>query len=247
MNEKEFNFIISRLKDEFFLDILIALASFILLNQLIKYFRNTKIYISFIIYSLFLIYLFTFGSDICLSIIYSDDIIKKKTILETGNIAFAFVEAITFYFYFKNIISNKKINQLIKIAGITFLIFISCCVLSICYSTDKFKMVYKLSFIINTVEFFLIFIICLSYYYNIINIAHIKQAINLNELLITNSLFLYTSISLPFLSIGPTLTKLPKWSHDTLVILHYLSVLNIIVTLIFVQKKQNRITQWIPY
>ena len=189
--------------------------------------------------------IYSFGSDISLSVIFHENYFQKKLILEIGNIAFSIIEAFTFYFYFKNLSLSKKTLTLINISGSVFLAFLCFCAFLIFQSSDAYRALYNLSFVINIVEFFLLFFICLSYYSNIINIRNIKKAINLNELLIVNSLFLYISIALPFLSMGPSMINLPKWTHNCMVILHYLSIINILATLIFVQKKQNSITQWI--
>jgi hypothetical protein len=243
MNERSFSYVISRLKNDLFLEIIIVITSIYLIFRLINGFKKNKIETLFLTYSVSLVYLFAFGSDISLSVIFRENYSQKKLILEIGNIAFSIIEALTFYFYFKNISLSKKTLILINISGSIFLAFLCFCTFLIFQSSDSYRALYNLSFDINIVEFFLLFFICLSYYSNIINISNIKKAINLNELLIVNSLFLYISIALPFLSMGPSMIELPKWTHNCMVILHYLSIINILVTLIFVQKKQNCITQ----
>ncbi len=243
MNERGYSYIISRLKNDLFLEIIVVIVSLYLIFRLLNGFKKNKIEALFLVYSASLVYLFTFGSDISLSVIFHENYFQKKLILEIGNIAFSIIEAFTFYFYFKNLSLSKKTLTLINISGSVFLAFLCFCAFLIFQSSDAYRALYNLSFVINIVEFFLLFFICLSYYSNIINIRNIKKAINLNELLIVNSLFLYISIALPFLSMGPSMINLPKWTHNCMVILHYLSIINILATLIFVQKKQNSITQ----
>lgn len=241
MNENVYNYIFRRLKNDLFLDIVILILSLILTYFLVKKFKRNINHILFIAYSLSYTYLFSVGSDISLSIIYKEDIIKKKAMLESGNIALSLIEALTFYFFFKKITTNRITIKLLKILGILFLIYFIYCLILIYISPNHLRTLYTLSFKINSLEFFFLFIICLSYYYSKISINQIKQAIGLNELLIVNSLFLYISISLPFLSLGTNMKSLPNWTYKSIVILHYLSIINVIATLLVSLKNQKEI------
>jgi len=177
MNERGYSYIISRLKNDLFLEIIVVIVSFYLFFRLLNGFKKNKIEALFLVYSASLVYLFTFGSDISLSVIFQENYFQKKLILEIGNITFSIIEAFTFYFYFKNLSLSKKTQTLINISGSVFLAFLCFCAFLIFQSSDAYRALYNLSFVINIVEFFLLFFICLSYYSNIINIRNIKKTI----------------------------------------------------------------------
>ncbi len=243
MNETYISQIISKLCNTYLFIILIAIESIVLLIILLKKWENNRIHLSFTIYTILIVYLFTFGSDANLSSLYSDNYRLKKIILECGNTIFSLAEATTFYLFFKRIIENIKLLKIINILFILFLLFFFYSIFIYFLFEEDYVFITKKSIAINEFEFLILLIFCLIYYYNLIDKNKIKTPINIYQLVIVTPLFFYVSIAIPFISFATEIKSISYWTFKSMIILHYASILFILSSVLCVLKKQKSLIQ----
>lgn len=241
MEQADFEYLIIRLKEDFFLEAVIAIVALWILYLLILNFKKNILHILIVFYTSNLLYLFTLGSDMSLSLIFTNNIVQKKLVLETGNIIFSILESVTFYCYFKRVMLDKKSILLIKIMSYLFIMFLSYCIFMIYKSETKVQDITDMSFTLNSFEFFLFFVICIRYFYKTISVEQIEKPVELYELLLVNAIFIYSAIALPLIIIAPNTNRLPVWAYQCTTLLHYLSIINILFTILIALKKKKYI------
>jgi len=231
--------LIKKIGKSYYLDVLILIEAIIASYLLLIRWKHKNTHIGFTIFSLTLVYLFTYGSDINLSILFKNNYSLKKSILESGNIAFSLIEMLAFYFLFKQSIKNIKKLKYITYLFVIFLLYFFFQLIPLLLEQPNYKSVVNVATKIITIELLIIFIFCLLYYIDLIDKIRIKIPINIYELSLTNAIFFYTSVSLPFISIIVEIKATHKTLYKSLLLLHYSSVVFLLATLIYVLKKQK--------
>lgn len=191
----------------------------------IKYFRKEKSYQLFIIYCLSSLIIMNIIHDLFIYSLTSKGI-GRTIFLETANTLFTIVEITTFFYWFKNILNTKFLNQAIRILWI---IFIAICTIFIWKlfqdGISKDEMI-KNSFLINCIEFFTLILLCLFYFYQLL-IKETNHLIPLSKspsFWIISGLFFYCIVSLPALLIGNKLYLTNIELYFIMGAIHYISI-----------------------
>jgi len=191
----------------------------------IKYYRNEKINHYLLIYSVVSLFMMNIALDI-INFTYFSKRTPSKIFYESINTLFALIEITCFTFFFRNLLSGKVTKQLIR--GFESF-FIAICLFFL-FSLIKVDLsilgIKQISYLINIIEFFFLLLLCLLYFYRLLSKEN-NTYISFNNspsIWITCGLFLYCSVSLPFLLIAPTLFIKLKDFYFIMGSIHYIGI-----------------------
>ncbi len=207
--------------EEYYTKFILLFCIIIALIIGIKFYRKEKTYISFLLYiSLSLIFF------LALPIIYViKDLHGRSAAVfdEVWNTVFALVEFIIFYYFFLKILNAKIIKLLMRISFLPIFILSSIFFIKITDPEFSRNQIIKLSFQINIVEFFLLLIPCLIYFYELFTKEASQILSKSPAFWITTGIFIYCVVSLPFLLIGDNLAINYKGLYHMMYGVHYIS------------------------
>ena len=191
----------------------------------IKHYRKERSYQLLIFYCLSSLILTNVISDfIYFSFDYTD--VRRTIYFETTNTLFAIIEISAFFYFFKQILNRKFIQQLIKIFWV---IFLSLCIAFLIKMTEvglsKIQL-RKISYFINIIEFLLLLPLCLLYFYQLLTKVQNKpvQLIDSPSFWIVSGLFFYCIVSLPFLFISDNMLIKSAYLFYLMGSIHYISI-----------------------
>lgn len=219
-------------------DYFLPALSLIAISKILYY--KFKFHYVFMPYLFFVSYLFI--SVIPFNFIKSDILETNLKVVkyETLNATFTLFEFVTFYIFINRNIQWKASKRVMK--GLLFL-FITLFIIISIYLTDQtnnFLSFTKASYFITQVEYLIILFYCLFYFKDYLNQDWTKLPCKKSPLLIISSIFIYTSISLPFIILSTDIDAASN-AYKILTLLHY-SSLSSIILLIFLSsnKIQNQ-------
>lgn len=144
-------------------------------------------------------------------------------IIEVTNTIIASIELAVFYYFFFEIIMTKSIKILMLSLAIPFsliVLFFFIRLIDLQFGGDSIK---KLSFQINVIEFFLILLPCLTFFYEIFK-KDADKILELNPAFwITSGVFIYCVSTLPFLLIAKNLLINDRPLYAFMAAAHYFS------------------------
>jgi hypothetical protein len=204
----------------FFLEpFLILLLIFCLIIGLLHHHKN-KERILFTIYFLSGVILF-----IPTAVIVSfKSLIGKQLMIyqEVGNTFFELTEFLAFYFFFKESLQNHKYQKYFRTAFCILLVSIGIFFIGLTFPTYKAEDIRLHSLVINAIEFFFLFILCLTYFRKLFTDAPTKNLFKRPSFLIVTSTFFYSILMIPFFLIAADLFISEIVIYQTLFACHYI-------------------------
>lgn len=162
-------------------------------------------------------------------------------IFETSNTEYSVAELLFFIHFFYNkqnlAIGRKIINTCFAFYATLTIIFIFGTYLS----NLSIHNISKLSIALNVFEFFLLISMCLLYYYSSINKPITSPPNNKHALWVVNSLFIYTSTTLPLIIISEDLRISKPQLYHNMFALHFLTILSINLIIMNTLSKQKEV------
>ncbi len=198
------------------------------INALIAYF-----FIAFI--------LFTIGNFKVLSIYFNNAVLVKRKIFETINTLFSLSEFIFFSSFIEALNLNKKKILTHRLIALSFISLTISYLFYITTNKVDANTTTTLSLQLNVIEFAILLISCLRYFYFTMQTPIESPPINKNSLLIISSLFLYISISLPFLIISEKIKLTNMQIYNAIYAIHYIVLLAVFVSLTMTLKINKNI------
>ena len=197
----------------------------------IKFYRNGKLILLFIIYSLCCFLLFT-GSFL-ISVFYKYGIsppsVSKAIILQTGNILFSLIELSIFYYYYLKIIKSNLTHTLMKIFALTFYLVAIYSLIKIHDANFGASDINQCSALISTIQFLLLLLPVFVYFLELFIYEPLKEMTNSPSIWIHLGFFTYVLVTLPFLIISESLEKR---LYNLMYSLHFLSLNVLLLTVI---------------
>jgi hypothetical protein len=141
---------------------------------------------------------------------------------EVSNSIFELSEFIAFYFFFNKCLQNKNCKKVLKIfLGLLLLIFLAFFTRLILpgYSTESLR---NHSIFINVVEFFLLSVMCLAYFYELLTLAPQMNLLRRPSFFIVTSTFFYSVLMIPFFMLSRDISKTKISTYETLFAAHYI-------------------------
>lgn len=146
---------------------------------------------------------------------------KKQTILVINNFIII-IEYFLFAYFYYNSIKSLLFKKLLTITGLFIVISIFFIQINsfknFNYSTDK------ASFIVNSIEFIMILIVCLRYFFETTQSNSQINLFFISEFRISSAILLYISSSLPYITCGNYLFTTNLSIYKILSAIHYTSL-----------------------
>jgi len=174
--------------------VLMFLIELITLVIAIKYGRKSKIGFAFLLYISFDFFVFLLGRVIA----FHTNVPKEftGTYVNTSNAIISLVELLVYYYFFSEILLNKKINMIMRMFGLIYFALI------IIYSTTKFEFLTDrttyVSHLLGTIEFLFLIPPCLVYFHNLLNNNSEIPLLERPSFWIVTGIFFFALISIPF-------------------------------------------------
>src|SRR4030095_3816848 len=208
--------------------ILLSTFIFCFVLALLRHDREKEI-IFFLFYFLIGILLFTVASPLIILRIFSGK--KAAIISEISNTIFELVEFVAFYYFFKKCIQHKKskiiLNLfLISLCLIIFAYFIAINVPS--YTVDNIR---EHSLFINVIEFFFLFILCLTYFYELFTSVPKIDLFKRPSFLIVTGTFFYSVLMIPFFMLANDMIQYEEPTYRILFAFHFILLIIMLITI----------------
>jgi len=214
-----------------YLTIFLVTTLAIALFETVKLKKRSFLIKSLIAYLIIAFLMFTICNYKFLSLYLKYDELIKRRVFETTNSLFALFEFLFFSSFIENNAKNKKTNLIFKILPflLTTLTF-SYLIYIVTFKVNE-HLITSLAVQLNILEFAFLLISCLRYFYFTMLTPIESPAINKNALVTISSVFLYISISLPFLIISEKIKQTNIGSYNTIYAIHYIALLTVFVSL----------------
>jgi len=150
---------------------------------------------------------------------------------EVFNTVFELTEFIAFYYFFKKSLRNNKFKRVLKtslyILSTIIAVFLAALPIAN-YSVAKIK---ADSLVINVIEFFFLFIMCLAYFRELFTDAPTKNLFTRSSFLIVTSTFFYTILMIPFFLIASDVRLTETSIYSTVTACHYLLLIVLLLSI----------------
>jgi hypothetical protein len=196
---------------------------------------------------LFFIFYFFVGMSLLivftfLSIAHAINGTKWPITIELGNTIFDLAEFFAFYKFFKKCLKSKRYYKAITASLICFSLVVGIFFIGLmCFSYPS-ENIQKYSLFINVFELFLIFCMCLAYYYDLFagipKVLHVPRP----SFFITTSTFFYSVLLIPFLILANDLMIIHGTFYHILFAVHFVLLIIVTVTIlkVFYARSQLR-------
>lgn len=202
---------------------------------------KTPISISLFIYFIASILLFSDLDEFCIEYFFNPTKVFKAKISEFGNILFAVTEIIFFYTFFNHLYQkNRKFNVFLwGLSGFIALAILY--IASLIWTTYDIMKIIKYSVYLNIIEFMILFLMCLYFFYTFLNKPITEKPFDILTIWIISSLFIYISTNLPFLIISEKIRKSNYSLYDWMFTSHYMTLLFVFSSIQFTLIKKKEI------
>ena len=225
-----FEDLLAQWKGVFYTAPIVILCSLFAIFFGIKYYCKDKTHTLFIIYSATIFLLFTISDVFKITSPLSKR--NMSAIIESANTLLEVIEFFTFYHFFLQIIKSKLVRALMQFSFIILLSLMTLFFIKISDQNFNRTQIFRFSSLIGSVKFFLLLIPLLTYFFEIFNIAPLKDISQSPSLWITSGLFIYCLATLPFLLISGYLYSSTKSLYVAMFSIHYLSLGFLFLTII---------------
>lgn len=164
------------------------------------YHKKRKERLFFLVYFFSGIVLFTHSTVIIACKIFDG----KQLVInqEVANTLFELIEFLAFYHFFKRCLQNTNHKRYLKISFYVLLISVVIFFAGLTFPKYKSEDIKAHSLIINVIEFFFLFIMCLAYFREIFTDVPTKNLFKRPSFLIVTSTFFYAILMIPFFLIA---------------------------------------------
>jgi len=214
-----------------YLSVAITITTTVSIFHLIKI-RNKGFLLSTLTaYYLAALILLTIGSFKLIGYFFNHNLLLKHKIFEFINSGFSFIELIFFTTFIRKLqpfrFANKATNTITILYVVLFVAYFG---YIIPYNTSR-SIIVLYSIYLNIFEYTILLIACLFLFYALMYKPIEATPIETFSLLIVSSLFIYISVSLPFLIIAEQINKSHHNIYNTMFATHYFVLLLVIGTL----------------
>jgi hypothetical protein len=152
--------------------------------------------------------------------------------VELANTVFELSEFIAFYYFFKKCLLTATHHKILKALFICF-----CVVVGIFFAASTFPRyavedIRKHSLVINVIELFFIFCMCLAYYYDLFTAVPKVHLFQRPSFFITTSTFFYSVLLIPFLILANEIMKIHSLLYHILFSVHFVLLIIMLVTIL---------------
>lgn len=214
--------LINRWSDTYFSKPILFICVCISLYYGIKYCRKDKGYLLFVLYSF--LYLVTIMVTETLSILLVQNGRLSAVIFEIINTIIAAIEVVIFYRFYSIVIMSRPIKYIMGIGLVPLFVLIIIFFFKALNLNSSKAEITNSSILVNIVEFFLIIIPCLTYFYEIFKKDVNQIKIESSTFWVTAGIFIYCISTLPFLIISENLLLYNKGLYFLMFTVHYLSL-----------------------
>lgn len=151
---------------------------------------------------------------------------------ETINFTFTLVEFFTFYLFFYKNISYKKSKKILSLLFSAFILVFLIITNTLINLTDNFIAFSKASYFTTQVEYLIILFFSLIYFRDYLKQDYSKPLSEIFSLRIISAIFIYTSVSLPFIIISIDINP-TSLTYKLLTLLHYCSLSFVVAIILF--------------
>lgn len=198
---------------------------------LLKHFKPEPFSISFGLYLIITILIFTVFDYKFLSVHVSNNNDTKRKVFEAGNCLFTLLELQLFYFFFKTQPYIEVVRKGLKLIYVCYSFIVLLFITTLTFVDLTARVTTSISISLAIFELLILFLSCIIFYYSTVIRSINSTPVEKNSLFITNCLFLYASLSLPFFIISERIrgSNLPVYyvmffSHFLLLIALILSI-----------------------
>jgi hypothetical protein len=140
---------------------------------------------------------------------------------EASNTVFELAEFIAFYYFFKKSLRNNTSKRILKTSLYILSTIIAAFLVGLTFANYSITHIRVHSLVVNVIEFFFLFIMCLAYFRELFTDIPTKNLFTRSSFLIVTSTFFYAILMIPFFLIAnDILTETAIYS--TLSACHYL-------------------------
>jgi len=159
--------------------------------------------------------------------------------VEFGNTIFELAEFFAFYQFFKKCLPSKRHNKGLAASLICFSLIVGMFLVASAFPSYSGENIRKHSLFINVIELFLIFCMCLAYYYDLFTSVPKVMLIKRPSFFITTSTFFYSVLLIPFLILANEILAIHTLFYQVLFAIHFVLLIIMLLTLLraFLWKK----------
>ena len=140
---------------------------------------------------------------------------------EVANTLFELTEFLALYHFFKKCLQNNNHKKYLKISLYVLLISIVIFFIRLSYPNYKTQNIQVHSLVINVIELFFLFIMCLAYFRELFTDVPTKNLFKRPSFLIVTSTFFYAILMIPFFLIANDVLQSEIAIYDTLFSCHF--------------------------
>lgn len=141
---------------------------------------------------------------------------------EAANTILEWVEFIAFYYFFKKSLQERNFKKVLKISLYILSLIIAVFLIKLTFKKYSTTDIRVHSLVINAIEFFFLFIMCLAYFRELFTSAPTKNLFSRSSFLIVTSTFFYAILMIPFFLIANDIFLTETAIYNTLSACHYL-------------------------
>lgn len=184
----------------FFIEPVVVLTFIFCFIVGLRHHNRNKERLFFTAYFLIGVILFVNGTMVFVGKILTD---QQLTIYrEVTNTVFEIAELLAFYVFFKKCLQKNTYQKYLKL--LLYLLLTSAVIffISLTFPNHNAKEIIVHSFLVNTIEFFCLFIMCLTYFRELFTDLPTKNLFKRPSFLIVTSTFFYCILMIPFFAIA---------------------------------------------
>jgi len=229
MNHDAINRLIHYWRRSFFIEpaVLLTFIFCFVVALLFHYKQRERIFL--LLYFLAGTLLFIFSSPLIIAKMFSGR--KHIIAYEIANTIFELSEFIAFYFFFRRSLKNNKLRNILAPFLVLFCFIVGSFFIALSFPGYTIDDIKRHSLFINVVEFFLLFIICLAYYYELFTATPKVGLLQRPSFLIVTSAFFYSALTIPFFMLAADIFRSEIATHDILFSLHFVLLITMLITM----------------
>jgi len=141
---------------------------------------------------------------------------------EAANTIFELIEFVAFYYFFKKSLQDKNFKKVLKILLYVLSLLIAVFLIGLNFKNYSIAHIRVHSLVINAIEFFFLFVMCLAYFRELFTGAPTQHLFSRPSFLIVTSAFFYAILMIPFFLIAHDILLTETAIYNTLSACHYL-------------------------
>jgi len=151
---------------------------------------------------------------------------------EIANTIFELTEFFAFYYFFKKCLRNNSVKKVLKISLYALSTIIAIFLMGLAFANYSITNIRVHSFIVNVIEFFFLFIMCLAYFRELFTDAPTKNLFTRSSFLIVTSAFFYAILMIPFFLIANDILLTEAAIYNILTACHYLLLIVLLFSIL---------------